>query len=102
MTDPRFYEWLWEIENEIRPLMPMVYYHVWDNFPAPNFNERFYSSNDFIATISKVTDEIVKLVSPNVRREYVPHAVDEKWLFPSHDQRIEFPKVDKRFLEILS
>ena len=28
MTDPRFYEWLWDIENEIRPLMPMIYYHV--------------------------------------------------------------------------
>ena len=27
MTDPRFWEWLWMIENEIRPLMPMVYYH---------------------------------------------------------------------------
>ena len=26
MTDPRFYGWLWEIENEIRPHLPMVYY----------------------------------------------------------------------------
>ena len=34
MTDPRFYEWLWFIENEIRSVMPMVYYHVWDNHPA--------------------------------------------------------------------
>ena len=85
MTDPRFYEWLWAMENEIRPLMPMVYYHVWDNFPAPHFNEKFYSSNDFIATISKVTDDIVGLVAPDVPREYVPHAVDEKW----------FKKVDK-------
>ena len=25
MTDPRFYGWLWEIENEIRPLIPMIY-----------------------------------------------------------------------------
>ena len=31
MTDPRFYGWLWEIENEIRSNLPMVYYHVWDN-----------------------------------------------------------------------
>ena len=35
MTDPRFYGWLWEIENEIRANIPMVYYHVWDNFPVP-------------------------------------------------------------------
>jgi hypothetical protein len=28
MTDPRFYAWLWDIEDEIRPHIPMVYYHV--------------------------------------------------------------------------
>ena len=79
MTDPRFYQWLWNIENEIRPLMPMVYYHVWDNYPYPKFNEKFYSSNDFIGTISKVTDDIVKIVAPNVESEYIPHAVDSTW-----------------------
>ena len=89
MTDPRFYEWLWAMENEIRPLMPMVYYHVWDNFPAPKFNEAFYSSNDFVATISKVTDEIVRIVSPNVDREYVPHAVDSTWFKKIDEERTE-------------
>ena len=39
MTDPRFYGWLWEMENEIRANVPMVYYHVWDNYPAPVFNK---------------------------------------------------------------
>tara|TARA_Y100000593_G_scaffold94879_2_gene196873 strand:- start:2849 stop:4141 length:1293 start_codon:yes stop_codon:yes gene_type:complete len=77
MTDPRFYEFLWGIENEIRPLMPMVYYHVWDNYPYPTFNGKFYESNDFIANISKVTHDIVQTVSPTVDSEYVPHAVDK-------------------------
>ena len=76
MTDPRFFPWLWEIENEIRPLMPMVYYHVWDNFPAPMFNRKFYLSNDVMVTISKVTDQVVKEVSPEVERHYIPHAVN--------------------------
>ena len=76
MTDPRFYDWLWQMEDEIRPLMPMVYYHVWDNFPAPIFNKPFYDSNDYIITISKVTDEIVRTVSPDVSTEYLPHAVN--------------------------
>jgi len=75
MTDPRFYGWLWDIENEIRPLMPMVYYHVWDNYPAPMFNRKFYLSNDVIATISKVTDGVVRIAAPEVERHYVPHAV---------------------------
>ena len=26
MTDPRFYGWLWEIEDEIRDKVPMIYY----------------------------------------------------------------------------
>jgi glycosyltransferase involved in cell wall biosynthesis len=76
MTDPRFWGWLWQMENEIRPNVPMVYYHVWDNYPYPTFNRKFYLSNDFIATISKVSDDIVRNVTPEVQTQYVPHAVD--------------------------
>ena len=76
MTDPRFYDWLWAFEDEIRPLMPMVYYHVWDNHPYPTFNKGWYISNDVIVTISKVTDDIVKNVAPTVERHYLPHTVD--------------------------
>ena len=76
MTDPRFYEWLWEIENEVRSNIPMVYYHVWDNFPAPKFNASFYNSTDEIACISKVTYDIVNQVAPNVSSTYLPHAVN--------------------------
>ena len=76
MTDPRFYGWLWEIENEIRVNMPMVYYHVWDNVPYPTFNGRFYRSTDEVMCISKVTHEILKNVSPEVSSHYLPHAVN--------------------------
>ena len=89
MTDPRFYDWLWMMENEIRPLCPMVYYHVWDNFPAPMFNRDFYLSNDHIVTISKVTDDIVKEVAPEVGRTYIPHAVDPRVFKPFPEQEIE-------------
>lgn len=76
MTDPRFWGWLWQMENEIRPNIPMVYYHVWDNYPYPTYNRKFYLSNDHIATISKLTDDIVRTVAPEVPTTYVPHAVD--------------------------
>lgn len=76
MTDPRFYIWLWEMENEIRANVPMVYYHVWDNFPIPKYNKKYYESNDVICTISKVTDEIVKTLAPNVISKRIPHTVD--------------------------
>ena len=76
MTDPRFYGWLWQIEDEIRPLMPMVYYHVWDNYPYPKFNTKFYESNDLIVTISKVTDDICKTLCEKAEVKHIPHAVN--------------------------
>jgi len=76
MTDPRFWGWLWHMEHEIRPLVPMVYYHVWDNKPYPTFNRNFYESNDTIVSISKVTDDIVKNVAPNIKSIYLPHTAD--------------------------
>ena len=89
MTDPRFWGWLWEIENEIRPMCPMVYHHVWDNYPAPHFNRDFYLSNDHIVTISKVTDDIVKTVAPEVKSTYLPHSVDPDIFKPLLDSQIQ-------------
>ena len=76
MTDPRFYDWLWQVENEIRALVPMVYYHVWDNYPPPKYNAKWYNSTDVIASISKVTHDIVSQVAPDVENHYIPHAVN--------------------------
>jgi glycosyltransferase involved in cell wall biosynthesis len=89
MTDPRFWGWLWEIENEIRPMCPMVYHHVWDNYPAPRFNRDYYLSNDHIVTISKVTDDIVKTVAPEVKSTYLPHSVDPDIFKPLLDSQIQ-------------
>jgi len=88
MTDPRFFPWLWEIEDEIRPLVPMVYYHVWDNYPYPDFNKIWYDSCDHVACISKVTHDIVKTVSPTVDSQYLPHAVHSNIFKPLNDQEI--------------
>ena len=102
MTDPRFYEWLWSMENEIRPLCPIVYYHVWDNFPAPHFNKKFYESNDHIVSISKLTHEIVKEVVPNTPSTYIPHAVNGDFFVPMDKKKIReeaLPKEDRgRFI----
>ena len=83
MTDPRFYEWLWEIENEVRANLPMVYYHVWDNYPAPEFNGKWYRSTDEIVAISKVTYGCVKEVVPDSSLHYIPHAVPDEIFHPA-------------------
>ncbi len=93
MTDPRFYEWLWSIENEIRPLCPIVYYHVWDNLPYPMFNQKYYQSNDYIACISRLTADVVRNVTPDVPSCYLPHAVDQEVFKPlTKAQRFQLRK----------
>ena len=87
MTDPRFYEWLWDMDDEIRTKVPMVYYHVWDNYPYPKFNRKFYLSNDLVCTISKVTDDIVRTVAPEVECKYLPHSVNME-VFKKLDENI--------------
>ena len=103
MTDPRFWGWLWEMEDEIRPLAPLVYYHVWDNYPYPFYNRKHYMSNDHIVTISKLTDDIVRTVAPEVPCTYLPHAVDTHIFRPLEAKEIEAFKKEqnidsKRFL----
>jgi glycosyltransferase involved in cell wall biosynthesis len=89
MTDPRFWGWLWAMENEVRPLCPIIYYHVWDNYPYPMFNRPYYISNDHIATISKVSDDIVRTVAPEIDCTYVPHAVNGDVFKPSDLEKIK-------------
>jgi len=88
MTDPRFFSWLWEIEDEIRPLAPMVYYHVWDNYPFPRYNKIWYDSCDSVVAISKVTEDIVKNVSPDVDLHYIPHAVNPEFFKPLETEEV--------------
>jgi len=93
MTDPRFWGWLWEIDDEIRAVCPIVYYHVWDNYPYPTFNKAHYMSNDAVVTISKVTDDIVRTVAPDVECKYIPHAVDGDVFAPStEEKKLEYRK----------
>lgn len=94
MTDPRFYIWLWEMEDEVRSMVPLVYYHVWDNYPYPTFNQHYYDSCDVIATISKVTDDIVKTVSPDTESVYIPHAVDSEIFKPLEKDVIQKARLD--------
>ena len=95
MTDPRFYGWLWDIENEIRPSVPMVYYHVWDNYPYPKYNRSCYLSNDHVACISKLTHDIVQTVAPEVNSCYLPHAVNPDYFKPHSKEEIETYKKAK-------
>jgi glycosyltransferase involved in cell wall biosynthesis len=63
----------------------MVYYHVWDNKPAPVFNKIYYDSNDEVVCISKLTHEVVQEVSPELSKSHIPHAVDSSIFYKFTD-----------------
>ena len=62
ITDPRYWTWLFQMEGEIRKKVPIIYLNIWDDYPAPRYNESFYESCDLLMGISKQTVNINKIV----------------------------------------
>lgn len=87
-TDPRFFVWLWEMEDEIHQMCPIAYWHVWDNFPRPDFNDVFYEATDLINCHSYVTYEIVNKKFPE-KTNFIPHALPKDLFYqlPDHQKK---------------
>ena len=90
ITDPRYFEWLFQIENEIRTSIPIAYLNIWDDLPAPMYNREFYDSCDALFGISKQTVNINKLVlgkekSKNKIIKYIPHGLNNTTFRPLAD-----------------
>jgi glycosyltransferase involved in cell wall biosynthesis len=85
-TDPRYWRWLYEMEAEIRQNIPILFYHIWDDLPDPDYNRDYYESCDWLGCISRQTYGIVKRVgsidSDTIKTledwqvSYVPHGID--------------------------
>lgn len=54
-TDPRYWQWLFNMEAEVREHIPILYYDIWDCLPDPQYNETYYASCDGLFAISKQT-----------------------------------------------
>jgi glycosyltransferase involved in cell wall biosynthesis len=98
-TDPRFWQWLYQMEHELRQETPIFYYNIWDDLPYPRWNENFYESCDLIMNISKQTHNIVENVCRNKPRTewdstYLPHGINEKNFFPISDEELS---TDEKF-----
>ena len=80
-TDPRFFIWLFEMEDEVHQVCPIAWWHVWDNAPYPSFNQVLYDSTDLINCHSHMTYELIK---DNVKSQvnFIPHAVPKELFFP--------------------
>ena len=92
-TDPRYWRWLYEIEAEIRQNIPILFYHIWDDLPDPDYNRNYYESCDWLGCISKQTYGIVKRVgaikSETIKTledwqvDYVPHGINSETYKPT-------------------
>lgn len=107
-TDPRYWDWLYQIEHEIRNdfKIPIMYYAIWDNLPYPMWNAGAYASCDLIMGISKqshlihnevlkyagirthdIKDADLKDYTPgDVLLSYVPHGIDSEIYRPLPDK----------------
>ena len=100
-TDPRYWTWLYRMSAEIRQRIPIFYYHIWDDLPAPHYNKPYYESCDLLMGISKQSDNIARLVlgegnyinldnaptpaeleSSLPKTCYIPHGINHKEFFP--------------------
>ncbi len=95
-TDPRYWRWLYEIEAEVRENIPILFYHIWDDLPDPQYNRNYYESCDWLGCISKQTYGIVSRVGKlktktniplkNNQVDYVPHGIN-----PNKYKKTEVP-----------
>jgi glycosyltransferase involved in cell wall biosynthesis len=93
-TDPRYWIWLFQMENEIRKKIPMVYLNIWDDLPAPLYNKSYYESCDTLLAISKQTENINRMVLGEKAKDkiikYLPHGINESIFFPINEYMEEY------------
>jgi glycosyltransferase involved in cell wall biosynthesis len=114
-TDPRYWVWLYRMSAEVRQNVPIFYYHIWDDLPAPHYNKNYYQSCDLLMGISKQSDNIAKLVlgkgnfveldvsttdeaiSKQLPKTcYIPHGINTKYFFPVDRQDEQVQKMRKQ------
>jgi glycosyltransferase involved in cell wall biosynthesis len=103
ITDPRYFEFIFAMENELRKSIPIAYLNIWDDYPTPLYNKAFYEACDLLMGISKQTVNINKLVLndkvANKVIRYVPHGLDDNVFYPMTEFSKEFIDFKKIILE---
>lgn len=110
-TDPHYWQWLYDNEHEIRQRVPILYWHIWDDLPDPQYNRDFYESCDWIGSISKQTYGIVHRVGKRTDKvtfkpledwqiSYIPHGINPETFKPLESVSEEVTKFvhgDKKY-----
>ena len=86
-TDPRFFTWLFDIEDEIHQVCPIVWWHVWDNYPYPKFNNQFYEATDTINCHSHMTYTMISEEGTHTdKTNFIPHAIPDNLFHPISEE----------------
>ena len=91
-TDPRFFVWLFDMEDEVHQVCPIVWWHVWDNYPYPEFNDNFYQATDAINCHSHMTYTMIKDRYPE-KTNFIPHSLPENLFFQMSPSDIKKHKI---------
>ena len=57
-TDPRYFQHIFNMEDQLRKIAPITYLNIWDDYPAPRYNQPYYEACDLLMGISKQTVNI--------------------------------------------
>ena len=102
ITDPRYFTYIFNMEQEIRKKIPITYLNIWDDYPAPMYNRPYYEACDLLMGISKQTVNINKLVLENREGnrifKYVPHGLNSDIYFPMPWEDEKFTDFKKKIL----
>ena len=98
-TDPRYWEWLWVHEREIRSQVPILYLNIWDSLPYPLYNKGYYNSCDLLMAISKQTENINRSVLGEDAKDkvigYVPHGINKDIFFPINENHEKWDELQQ-------
>jgi glycosyltransferase involved in cell wall biosynthesis len=103
ITDPRYFVWVFSMENEIRKHIPITYLNIWDDYPAPLYNKPFYEACDLLMGISKQTVNINKLVLGDKADKrilkYIPHGLNTDIFKPLDKNETELKEFKKKLFK---
>ncbi|MFA5394958.1 MAG: glycosyltransferase family 4 protein [Methanogenium sp.] len=91
-SDPRFFTWLFQMDNEVRDKARLVFYHTWDNYPFPQFNLPWYASCDEVVMLSNFSYQLMSSNGVNCR--CIPHGMDPTEFYPLDEESIKKARQD--------
>lgn len=86
-TDPRFFMYLFEMEDEVHQQCPIAWWHVWDNWPWPEYNRPIYDSVDLVNCHSHMTYQMVHEKYPE-KTNFIPHALPPDLFQPLKEEEV--------------